>query len=237
MTQLRTEQLEGSIGNYLLTGWIEANETWTYLAATGFTVPGDQTAKYTKGTKIKLTNGTVKYFYVVDSSYSSPNTTVAVTGEVNLASGAITSPYYSYMDVPQGMKPLSHYSFGANTTESRADGVQSNITSYSDIVDPNSNFSSGVYTAPFTGRYLFVGCLGIENMPANTRIYATLITSQEDAFAMGTSNSANHDPSVVVSLIVVLNKGNQAVLNVYHDAGSTLPLRNSSRFSGTFLGV
>ncbi len=87
-----------------ITGWISADETWTYVSATTFTVSGDVTAKYPKGTKIKLTNSTVKYFYVVGTSYGAPNTTVTVTGgsDYALADAAITANYYSYMETPQG---------------------------------------------------------------------------------------------------------------------------------------
>ncbi|HLE35652.1 MAG TPA: carbohydrate binding domain-containing protein, partial [Candidatus Acidoferrales bacterium] len=88
----------------LETGWFAPNETWTYASATTFTVPGDQTVKYHKGTKIKLTQTTEKYFYVIGSSYGAPNTTVTVTGgsDYSLANAAITLPFFSYAETPQG---------------------------------------------------------------------------------------------------------------------------------------
>jgi len=88
----------------LETGWFAPNETWTYVSPTTFTVPGDQTAKYHKGTKIKLTQTTEKYFYVIGSSYGAPNTTVTVTGgsDYSLANAAITLPFFSYAETPQG---------------------------------------------------------------------------------------------------------------------------------------
>jgi len=98
-TQLNPTQLQE-----YTTGWIDPDETWTFATATTFTVPGDQTTKYPKGTKIKCTNSTVKQFYVSDSSYSEPNTTVTVAGEEDLADAAISANYYSYNDCPQGFK-------------------------------------------------------------------------------------------------------------------------------------
>lgn len=90
--------------NDYITGWITAGETWVYASATTFTVTGDKTTKYRKGTKIKLTQTTDKYFYVVAVSYSAPNTTVtlAAGSDYSLANATITSPYYSYADCPQG---------------------------------------------------------------------------------------------------------------------------------------
>src|SRR3990170_4526164 len=85
-------------------GWIADGATWTYVSATTFTVSGDVTAQFRKGTKLKLTQTTAKYFYVIGSSYGAPNTTVTITGgtDYTLANAAITLPYYSYQEAPQG---------------------------------------------------------------------------------------------------------------------------------------
>jgi hypothetical protein len=92
------------------TGWVSASlegEMWTYVSSTTFTVSGDVRVKYPIGTKIKLTNSGLKYFYVIGSSYSAPNTTVTITGGTDFTltgagGGLIISPYYSYMETPQG---------------------------------------------------------------------------------------------------------------------------------------
>jgi len=104
-------------------GWTAAGETWTYASAVTFTVSGDQTAKYTAGVKIKLTQTTAKYFYVVSSSYGAPNTTVTVTGgsDYTLANAAITNPYYSRAATPSGFPQWFGYTptysgFSANPT-------------------------------------------------------------------------------------------------------------------------
>jgi hypothetical protein len=85
-------------------GWTPDTDTWVYASATTFTIAGkDVTAQFPKGTKIKLTQTSAKYFYVVGSAFST-NTTIAVTGgtDYTLADAAITTPFYSYMDCPQG---------------------------------------------------------------------------------------------------------------------------------------
>lgn len=86
-------------------GWVDDTaNTWTYASASTFTVSGDRTAVFSKGTRIKLTQTTVKYFVVVASSYSAPNTTVTITGgdDYTLANAAISANYYSYAANPQG---------------------------------------------------------------------------------------------------------------------------------------
>lgn len=86
-------------------GWVDDTATtWTYVSATSFKVSGsDVTAKFTKGTRIKLTQTTVKYFVVTSSTFST-DTTINVTGgsDYTLANAAISVNYYSYMANPRG---------------------------------------------------------------------------------------------------------------------------------------
>lgn len=85
-------------------GWTAAADTLVYASATTFTIAGaDRTVLYSKGTRIKLTNTTLKYFVVVASAFST-DTTVTVTGgsDYALANAVITSPSYSYAANPQG---------------------------------------------------------------------------------------------------------------------------------------
>jgi hypothetical protein len=95
-------------------GWVfDADQTWTYASASSFTVSGDQTAAFTPGTRIKLTqSATVEYFVVTSSSYSSPNTTVNITGgsDYTLANSAISANFHSYQANPQGYPDWFNYS-------------------------------------------------------------------------------------------------------------------------------
>lgn len=94
-----------SAGNNLGSdGWISDTATWTYASASTFTVTGDRTAVFQKGTRLKFTQTTVKYLAVVGSSHSSGTTTVtiAVNTDYVLANAAISSTYYSYQASPQG---------------------------------------------------------------------------------------------------------------------------------------
>lgn len=105
-------------------GWVAAYkqdgtaETWTYASATTFTVSGDLTTKYYKGVKIKFTQTSAKYFYVTASSHADGTTTVTVTGgsDYSVANAAITSPYYSLADKPQGFPNAFNYSVTWSST-------------------------------------------------------------------------------------------------------------------------
>jgi len=106
-------------GELAIDGWnVDAN-TWTYASASTFTVSGDQTAIFVKGTRIKWTQTTVKYGTVVSSSYGAPNTTVTiiVNTDYTIANAAISANYYSYMDAPLGFPVWFAYTpTGANIT-------------------------------------------------------------------------------------------------------------------------
>lgn len=98
-TKIKYRQVEGG-----LDGWIPAEQTWAYASATTITVPSGAASKYQKGDKIKLTQTTVKYFYIVGVA----DTVLTVTGgsDYTVANAAITSPYFSKMENPQGF-PLA----------------------------------------------------------------------------------------------------------------------------------
>lgn len=92
-----------------INGWIPARTTWTYGSASDefftFTISGaDWTDIYKEGTRIKLTQTTVKYFRVVSSTFST-NTTVTIYGGglYTLANATISSPWISRDYAPAGM--------------------------------------------------------------------------------------------------------------------------------------
>jgi len=83
-------------------GWVNFSGTCTYVSANSFTVAGDYTALFKRSLKLRIKQTTNKYFQVVSSSYSAPNTTVVITGggDYSLANAAITDPYYSNEETP-----------------------------------------------------------------------------------------------------------------------------------------
>ena len=91
--------------------WIEAG-AMTYASATTITVASGAAAKFAVGDKIKLTQTTAKYFYVV----SIADTVLTVTGgsDYTVANAAITLPYYSHASSPIGFP--SKFAYTATVT-------------------------------------------------------------------------------------------------------------------------
>lgn len=98
-------------------GWTLDTDTWTYVSATSFKITGkDVSTRFPVGTKLRLTQTTAKYFYVVSSTFST-DTTVTVTGgaDYSLANAAITLPYYSYASSPVGFPQWFAFTPGTTT--------------------------------------------------------------------------------------------------------------------------
>lgn len=85
-------------------GWVDDTaRAWTYVSASTFTVTGDQTAIFQKGTRLKFTQTTVKYAVVVASAFGAVTTvTIAVNTDYTIANASITANYYSYVENPRG---------------------------------------------------------------------------------------------------------------------------------------
>lgn len=112
-----------AILGYRLTGWIDAPIlTFSAADAPVYTVTcnGDYTLSIPVGARIALTHsGATKYFIVVKTSYSSPNTTFTLYGgtDYTLNAGAITNPYYSIAKAPVGF-PLDPAKWTLTVTDS-----------------------------------------------------------------------------------------------------------------------
>lgn len=166
---ITTPVLQGNVG-----GWILGTDTWTYASSTSFTIASaDRTGIFTKGTKIKLTQTSDKYFYVTSSSFST-NTTVNITGgsDYTLANAAITTPYYSYDDNPQGFPCVFAYT--------------PTFTGFS--VDP-----SGFYQFSITGGMCYVSVRLNTSGTSN----ATTFTVSLPVTAAGKTSTAQRFPIAV----------------------------------------
>jgi len=88
-------------------GWTPITDTFTYVSANSFKILStDRTAVYRRGTRIKCTNNAITFYGVLDrdSSLSGSDTliTCCANNDFSLTNSAITSPFYSYTQGPQG---------------------------------------------------------------------------------------------------------------------------------------
>lgn len=101
--------------HYDIDGWTSTSDTWTRTGTTTFTVPGNQTTKYKKGTLIKCTDGGSNTVYGVigSSAYTSLTTVTLISNtDYSLAAGTITNNKYTYGAHAQGFPPYFNYTSG-----------------------------------------------------------------------------------------------------------------------------
>lgn len=161
-------------------GWVNANETWTYVSASSFRVTGDKTGVYKKGTKLLWTQSSVaKRGVVISSSYSSPYTTINifVNTDFTIANTTITNNFYSYIENPLGWSGVFNWSptfsnltVGNATVAAIATFVGESVCKFSVSVQwaasPTSSIAGAVtLTPPVTPNtahdYLPVGPVGL----------------------------------------------------------------------------
>jgi hypothetical protein len=119
----------------LASGWKLANEAWAYASASTITVPTGAASRYSVGDKIKITQTTVKYFYVTAVA----DTVLTVTGgtDYTVANAAISANYYSKMASPVGFPPNSN-TFGPLGADYKAITSPVLITAIDTVTDvPN----------------------------------------------------------------------------------------------------
>lgn len=141
-------------------GWIsDSGETWTFASSTTFTVQGDATAKYTVGTRIRLTqSASVKYFVVTAApSLAAGVTTVTISGgtDFTLANAAITGNYHSYEANPQGYPTWFNFDpsptgWTATPTKNCVFALLGKVCTVQMYISGTSNATTAGFTLPIT---------------------------------------------------------------------------------------
>ncbi len=150
-------------------GWVDdSGNTWTYASASTFTLSGDRTASFRKGTRLRFTQTTVKYGVVASAVFSSGTTTVTIIVNTSyvLANAAISVNSYSNEVRPSGY-PNSFTWAPAATGFSPAPTV--NVAEFSVIgntiwlyfdVSGTSNATTFTFTMPVAPLHALVWSAG-----------------------------------------------------------------------------
>ena len=97
-----------------MNGWVDDTATtWTYVSATEFSVPGDQTDKFRIGGLLRWKQvGGFKYAYVAHLAKDASNTfvTIAAGSDYSLANATITDNWIGYGVTAQGFPGVFNFS-------------------------------------------------------------------------------------------------------------------------------
>lgn len=87
--------------------WIVYQGTPTYISATSFTVPGDQTPIFQVHRRIRTANtGGMIYSSITASAYSAPNTTVTVSNDSGVLDAGLSQVAYGVISADNTSEPL-----------------------------------------------------------------------------------------------------------------------------------
>lgn len=139
-------------------GWVDdSGNTWTFASASTFTLSGDRTAIFQKGTRLRFTQTTVKYGAVASSAFASSTTTVTIIVNTDyvLANAAISANSYSSAASPDGYPKWFNYApaatgFSGTPTVSGRFQVHNGICSVVVTVDGTSNATTFTFQMPVT---------------------------------------------------------------------------------------
>jgi hypothetical protein len=183
----------------LETGWTAGVGTWTYASATSITIPSGGASLYAVGDRIKLTQTTVKYFYVI----SVADTALGITGgtDYTLTNAAITSPYFSHMASPVGFPSRFAYAptigFTAGTAPNTVSsstyyfsltGKTCTVSTYTNYTNAGATVTAATVTLPIahaSGPHSAYGSLSVGSTPNLSLVYisTTLIIACTSASA------------------------------------------------------
>ena len=185
-------------------GWADAPGTWSYSSASApnfvVSINTDVTNILGLGMRIKLTQGTIKYFIVVNIGvYSGGVTLVTLYGGTNytLVNSAISNIFYSPMKLPQGF-PYNPALWSVLTS----DNVQRSISNPTGTVWYNlGNISTTIPLGLWDISYsLIVNIGGIPySLGSIASIFSTLSTSNNTESDSSWTRKTNASPVVSVA--------------------------------------
>jgi len=174
-------------------GWVSVSSTWTYLSATSVTVPAGALLIYSIGDKIKFTQTTVKYFYVVGVA----DTVLTLTGGTDYAvvNAAISAVGYSKAGAPVGFPSFLNW----NSTTGH------NVQGASSVANDSFNFQINgravfcrAYVNCTSNASTMTGTLPVT--PAATSIHVVRIRDNTTTYQAGLATITSSSGTVAYSV-------------------------------------
>jgi hypothetical protein len=131
--------------------------------------------------------------------------------------------------------PATKLEYTNTSNQSIANNTSTTITGWKSSFDLGNNFnaSTGVFTAPAAGLYMVSACLQFKGtFPASTDAVIKLAKNGSNVFSSTNPMLASEiNPSISVSGLFSLNKGDQITVAVSQTSGSVMPLSSEVAFN------
>lgn len=204
LMKLKPDTMTALAGGIPPSGWLPANEVWTYEAGDDptytFSEPIDATGKYWPGMRLKCTQGgSVKYGIVTAvGAYTASKTIITAYWGTDYNLGAtITYPYYSPVKAPFGF-PLDPTKWSVNLSDTT---IQSQATptenTYYNLGSLSISVPIGIWRLSF---FVVVQHTGDANGPNICAALSTANNSASDADLTGNGGDITVNNSVRVPI-------------------------------------
>lgn len=190
-------------------GWNAVADTWTYASATTITVPTGAASLYSVGDKIKLTQTTTKYFYVVAVA----DTVLTITGgsDYTLANAAITSPYVAHTANPVGFPQWFNYTPTGPTNTTMT-----------------GRFTVNGRTCRVIAKGEMTGAPSFASMPSRPITASASLMEGGTYYFTGNGGYLDNGTSNNPNTIVVRTTQSSTALDLYRDIANPTALTNTS---------
>jgi microcystin-dependent protein len=158
--------------------WRDLGNTPVFVSGTSFQIGSNVTASYRVGQRIRITDSSTIYGTIASATFSSPNTTIAVT----LDSGSITA---SITAVALGLNP--------DNDPIPAAGI-GGVLAEANI--PTSALIPAGIVSPFAGSAAPSGWLLCAGQAVNRTTYATLFTAISTTYGVGDGSTTFNLPDL-----------------------------------------
>jgi hypothetical protein len=202
--------------------WVLYAQSPTFITATSFSVPGNQTATFQVGRRVKTVNtgGTVVYSTIVTSVFGAV-TTITVRNDSGTLDAGLSAVSYGLISAQNSSLPFgpafSAYQGGAAQVFTA--NVYNKITINTEEWDDGSNFdtSTSTFTAPYACRMRFVG--GIIAVAATT---LTAALYKNGSVAKYGNGGLTNFTGVQVSATLELAAGDTVTLQGFSTSTATM---------------
>lgn len=174
-------------------GWTPINETWTYASASTITVPTNATLRFQIGDKLRFTNSSLKYFYVI--GVSATVLTVTAGSDYTVANTTFSGISVSRQKNPLNFPDFFNYAavctdFSAAPTNTMyrfsVDGRRCDVA-VRQATPGTSNGANFTITAPITAATITNGYWTAISGPA-TNSGGTIVTPTLIAISTGAAS-------------------------------------------------
>jgi len=162
--------------------WVTSPLTPTYVGATSFTLPGDQTTEFHPGRRLRTVDGSgTDYSTIVSSVYSDPATTVTIANDAGVIDAGLSSVAYGFgsavnTSIPFRTLLAARATLSANQS-SFPENTPTKIAFNTATLNIGGHFDTtgNGYVVPVTGRYLVTGAVSLNTQIADGSILSALI--------------------------------------------------------------